>query len=61
MKITLPHWASILVTVVGVVLEGLPHVPALSAYAAPLTAAGGFLIAGGLSGALVLPTIKSTP
>jgi len=58
MKVTLPHWLAIVVVGVGVVLDGLSHLPQLASYALPITAAGNFLITGGLAGALVLPSIK---
>lgn len=58
MSITLPHWAVIVVVVLGSTFLGLAQVGPLAPYSPYLTAIGGFLVAGGLRGALVLPSVE---
>jgi hypothetical protein len=55
MKITLPHWAAIVVIGLGAFLIGLASVPSLSDWGKVLVSLGGSLIAAGTTGVLSLP------
>lgn len=58
MKITLPHWAAVVAMVLGALALGSAQIPKLSGFSVILTTLGSFLIAGGASGVLVLPSIS---
>jgi hypothetical protein len=58
MTLKLPHWGMILVSTLGVVVFGLAHLPSAAPYKIALFTLGGVLVQGGLTGALVLPSVS---
>jgi len=58
MTLKLPHWGALIASTLGVVVFGLAHLPSAAPYKVALFTLGGILVQGGLTGALVLPSVS---
>jgi hypothetical protein len=59
MQINLPHWAAIVVMVLGATVLGSAQIASLAAYSVLLTTVGSTLLAAGTTGILKLPSISA--